>query len=272
MKYIRWSFFLILFLVLSVSGYSYWRYQRYFPSSTEAYVNAHLLPIATQVKGTIKSVYIQSHQVVKQDELLFELEAEPFQLALQTLKTRLALAKTAASDNPTKKLVAELTLLEAEVAKAKLKLELTQIFAPVDGIVTEVTLYKGMVVNASEPLLTIVDVKKWWVEANYAETDFRRIHPNQTAKITVDMYPGHTFEGVVTSLSPTSSAVNTLLNSENTANKPSRTSPKFPVRLHITNPDPRYPLHVGASSHVVIDTTISQEEDEPKSWWQMLIE
>ena len=81
-----------------------------------------------------------------------------------------------------------------------------------------------------------------------------RIKNGQPADITVDIYPGHHFKGVVESVSPASGVAFSLLPPENATGNWVKVTQRFPVRVHILNSNLHFPLRVGASSHVVINT------------------
>jgi membrane fusion protein (multidrug efflux system) len=144
----------------------------------------------------------------------------------------------------------------ADVAQAQLDLKHTHITAPAAGILGNLTLRAGTIVDKDKPLFALVETGTWWVEANYKETELARIHPRQPATIQVDMYSDHIFHGVVESISPASGTAFSLLPPENATGNWVKVTQRFPVKIRITDaPDPDYPLRVGASSQVTVDTT-----------------
>ena len=68
-------------IVLAVSGYFYLTGGRYIDSD-DSYVHANKLMVSTDVSGLIKSVNVKEGQVVKKDDVLFSLDPQPFQIAL----------------------------------------------------------------------------------------------------------------------------------------------------------------------------------------------
>ena len=82
----------------------------------------------------------------------------------------------------------------------------THVTAPADGIVSNVTLRPGATVQAGTPLFAIIEANRWWVDANFKETDLARIKVGQPATVRLDMYPGVTFDGIVESISSGSGA------------------------------------------------------------------
>jgi membrane fusion protein (multidrug efflux system) len=132
----------------------------------------------------------------------------------------------------------------------------TYVTAPGSGWVSKINLRPGSIVQAGTPALALVEDGNWWVDANFKETDLGRIKPGQAATISLDMYPGATFEGVVESISPGSGASFSVLPPENATGNWVKVTQRFPVRIEITSPpDPDKPLRLGASATVRIDTT-----------------
>jgi membrane fusion protein, multidrug efflux system len=133
----------------------------------------------------------------------------------------------------------------------------THVTAPADGWLSNVTLRAGATVQAGTPLFAIIEANRWWVDANFKETDLARITVGQKAKIRLDMYPDITFDGAVESISAGSGAIFSVLPPENATGNWVKVAQRFPVRIQITNPpkESDRPLRVGASASVSIDTT-----------------
>lgn len=152
---------------------------------------------------------------------------------------------------------AKLQQARANLADAKLDLEHTHIYAPASGVLINFDLRKGTVVSAQRPfaLFDIVEDGRWWVDANFKETELGRIRPNQPATIVVDIYPSVEFDGIVEAISVGSGTAFSLLPPENATGNWVKVTQRIPVRIRFVKPDPHYPLRVGASSTVTIDTT-----------------
>jgi membrane fusion protein (multidrug efflux system) len=155
---------------------------------------------------------------------------------------------------------ARLKAAEAAVAQAQLDLSHTRIYAPAAGVIAKFTVRPGDVVEKDGILFALVENGIWWVDANYKETDLERIHPGQPAAVAVDIYPHHRFKGVVESISPASGASFSLLPPENATGNWVKVTQRFPVRVRITSVDPKYPLRIGASAEVTVNTTVPAGE------------
>ncbi len=268
-------------IIIAVIGIViYWRYETLYPSTDDAYVQANVVNVATQVSGPVDLIAVVDHQAVTKNQLLFTIDPLPFEIAVKQAQAQVAQAQAqldtqskntvrivtlvrdgqlpkANGDDAEGQLevdVAQLALAKQQLAQAQLNLSYTQVTAPASGYITQFTLRKGQYVVASNPLFELVENHQWWVDANFKETDLERIHPGQPAKVEVDIYPGVTFNAVVQGISAGSGAAFALLPPENATGNWVKVTQRFPVRVNIINPDPKYPLRVGASSVVTVNT------------------
>ncbi|MCX8515084.1 MAG: HlyD family secretion protein [Burkholderiales bacterium] len=139
------------------------------------------------------------------------------------------------------------------VDNAKSDLNYTEYHSPVNGYVTNLnTLSAGELIAQGQPMFAIVDDAKWFIDANFKETQIARIKPGQTVKIVLDMYK-HKYTGVVQSISYASGSVFSLLPAQNATGNWVKVTQRFTVRIKINN-DKNFPLRVGASADVVVDT------------------
>ena len=128
----------------------------------------------------------------------------------------------------------------------------TRLYAPVDGYVSNLNLHSGQLVMPGQKLFGLVDDASWWIDANMKETQLSRIKPPQDATIKLDMYE-HSYTGKVQSISYASGSTFSLLPPENASGNWVKVIQYFTVRVALKN-DPNYPLRVGASAHVTINT------------------
>ncbi len=142
----------------------------------------------------------------------------------------------------------------AALEQAELDLEHTNIRAPADGTVVTVPLVPGEQIRAAEPLFAIVTDVEPWVDANFKETELTHVRIGQRANITLDIYPEHTWEAEVQSISPATGAEFSILPPQNASGNWVKVVQRLPVRLKlITSPDDP-PLRAGMTAKVKIDT------------------
>jgi membrane fusion protein (multidrug efflux system) len=138
----------------------------------------------------------------------------------------------------------------ANLKQAKLNYSYTRVTAPVSGQVANFSLRVGDVLIVNQSYFAIIDQGQYWVDANFKETQLAGIQPGQCAKITLSMYPNHTFNGVVQSISGGAGTAFSLLPPQNATGNWVQITQRVPVKIMILNPDPHYPLMIGTSASV----------------------
>jgi membrane fusion protein, multidrug efflux system len=233
-------------LALAGATYAYWHYTTLHPSTDNAYVEANTIQISSNLSGKVATLDVKSFDTVKAGDVLLKIEEPRLEEQLKIAEADLQAAQARKANTQA---------AEAAVEKSRAALEAATIKAPVDGIVGKITIRPGSIVRAGVPLFPIVDGSKWWVDANFKETDLTRIHPGQKATVTVDMYPDREFSGVVEAVGPASTSAFSLLPAQNASGNWIKLTQRFPVRvsLSLNSDDP--PMRVGASANVSVDTT-----------------
>ena len=84
------------------------------PYTTQARVNALVVPIAAEVSGTVVDVAVNSNQIVETGEPLFQIERQRYELAVQTAEANLETARQG-----TRAGTADVEAAEAKVESAK---------------------------------------------------------------------------------------------------------------------------------------------------------
>jgi membrane fusion protein (multidrug efflux system) len=142
---------------------------------------------------------------------------------------------------------------------AALDLRRVDVFAPIDGVVTRMTLQPGEHVERGSPVFSIVKTSAMWVEANLKETELTYVRPGQPAVITVDAYPGFAWKAQVESVSPATGAEFSLLPPQNATGNWVKVVQRIPVKLNFEARDDAPPLRTGISVVVEIDTGHERE-------------
>lgn len=96
---------------------------------------------------------------------------------------------------------AAVSLAEAAVELAKLRLSYTVITAPCDGYVGHKDIHVGQLVQPGQLMVRVVDDSKVWVIADYRETQLKHIAVGNEVRVTADAIPGVEYKGIVTSVS-----------------------------------------------------------------------
>lgn len=139
--------------------------------------------------------------------------------------------------------------------QAALQLSYTRVIAPSNGVVSKKAVELGQLVQAGQPLMTVVPLEDVWVTANLKETETADVTPGDSADITVDAYKGVHFRGHVESLSPATGAKFSLLPPDNATGNFTKVVQRIPVRIHLDGAvDPAHILRPGMSVVATIKT------------------
>jgi multidrug resistance efflux pump len=90
-------------------------------------------------------------------------------------------------------------ILQAQVAIADAKLNITrsQVYAPADGVVTDVRLDVGNFAGAGQAQMTFIATENLWVQADFTENNLWHIESGDNVQIHFDVLPGRLFDGIV---------------------------------------------------------------------------
>lgn len=123
----------------------------------------------------------------------------------------------------------------ASLEQAKLNLSYTTIKAPVDGVIANRSVDKGMYVSAGMPLFSLVPLNPIWIVANFKETQLKHIKPGQSVAVRVDAYSGKSLKGEVESITPGSGSEFALLPADNATGNFTKVVQRVPVKISITD-------------------------------------
>jgi membrane fusion protein (multidrug efflux system) len=189
------------------------------------------------------------------DNMRFQLAAD--QQAVTALQTaaQVQLAKLLGNPDVDVHDMPEYLQAKARVDEAQRELDHTVIYAPFDGIVTQVdTVQPGMYLAASTAAFGIVSTEDVWVEANPKETELTWVKPGDSVDVAVDTYPGRTWKGVVASIAPNSGSEFSVLPAQNTSGNWVKVVQRIPVRITVDRKPGDPELRAGMSVEADIDT------------------
>ncbi len=141
------------------------------------------------------------------------------------------------------------------MAVARWRLSRTDIVAPTDGIVTNLTLRVGDFATDGVPLIGLVDANAWRIMANYKQSYIRAFADGSTAWVWLDSAPWHfhraRIAGVARGISRDEAEAKLLPYVAPTTDW-IRLQRRFPVTLTLVDPPPDMKLYMGADARVVI--------------------
>jgi len=112
---------------------------------------------------------------------------------------------------------AEVQRAKISLAEAKERLDETEIFAPISGVLIEKFVEQGQIISSGisnvsggTTLANLADLSRLFIIADVDETDIGSVQIGQLVKITADAYPGRSFTGKVQRISPRGQVENSI--------------------------------------------------------------
>jgi membrane fusion protein (multidrug efflux system) len=150
---------------------------------------------------------------------------------------------------------AQLAELKTQLAKAERDLDFTYVRSPVDGTFSNRLVNAGDYIAVGQRLGNVVPLDDVFIDANFKETQLKRIRPGQPVTIKVDAYGFRKFTGIVESLSPAAGSVFTLLPPDNATGNFTKIVQRLPVRIRVPTEVARQNLlRAGMSVYATVDT------------------
>jgi membrane fusion protein, multidrug efflux system len=150
---------------------------------------------------------------------------------------------------------AQLAELQTSLAKAERDLDFTSVRAPVDGTFSNRLVSTGDYIVVGQRLGNVVPLDDVFIDANFKETQLKRIRPGQPVTISVDAYGHRKFAGFVDSIAPAAGSVFTLLPPDNATGNFTKIVQRLPVRIRVPKDVARQNLlRAGMSVYATVDT------------------
>ncbi|MBZ9601685.1 efflux RND transporter periplasmic adaptor subunit [Phyllobacterium chamaecytisi] len=204
-------------------GRELWNHYMNDPWTRDARVRADIVAVAPDVSGLVSEVLVKDNDVVKKGDVLFKVDEKRFQIAEEQAEAAVAGAK-ATLDQATRDrkrreqlggVISQQQKEEAQAAEAqaqasflqasanldlaRLNRERSQVRAPVNGTITNLSLRPGNYVTTGSAEMALVDTDSLRVEGYFEETKLSRIHIGDPVRIKLMGRPG-TIEGHVDSI------------------------------------------------------------------------
>ena len=80
-------------LIAFIAGIAYFHNKQYYPRTEDAYIQANIIQVGALVSGPVSKVCVSEHAQVKKEQLLFEIDPTPYQIALNQAKANLDFIK-----------------------------------------------------------------------------------------------------------------------------------------------------------------------------------
>ena len=147
----------------------------------------------------------------------------------------------------------------ADVRNARYNLDNCRVYAPFDGLVSNLTIAEGQYAHIGQQVFTLIDARTWWAIANFREGQLRHIRPGMRADVYVMSKPNQAFHGVVDSIgfgvTPDADVIGHLGTGlpdvQRTLNWV-HLAARYPVRVRVEKPPGEF-LRIGETAVVTVD-------------------
>jgi len=198
----------ILALVISMNLFQ--------PYSKDVRVYQRVVQLVPRVTGRVIEVSVQANAAVKKGDVLFRIDPEPFQYEVDRLTADLRIKKRVFEDAKAlagAQVAAEIKLERAQaqydqtaalLGSAQIDLRETTVYAPSDGIVTNLALHAGQIASqmASMPVMTFLDTSERVVIATFAQPALEFVHVGDAVEVAFDRLPGRIVNGHIQAIIP----------------------------------------------------------------------
>jgi membrane fusion protein (multidrug efflux system) len=124
-----------------------------------------------------------------------------------------------------------------------------RVYAPVRGLVAQRRVQVGMYLKAGDPMLVVIPLDQIWVNANYKETQMKKMRIGQKVTLTADLYGfGTRFHGEIVGLPGGAGNAFSLLPPQNLSGNWIKIVQRLPVRVALDPEELKdHPLRLGLS-------------------------
>jgi len=219
-----------LALIAAVAWYAYQTFEEYInnPWTRDGQVRGHVIQVAPRVSGMVTHIAVIDNQFVQAGELLFEIDQEPFEIAIAQAEANLKRAHISSKSSKIEfdrlkdifekdpgavsqkdlnrreanylQSLSQIDVARESLRGANLNLGYTKVYAAVEGYVSNVDFQIGTQAVANTPILALVDSNSFWVFGYFRESQIGKFKIGDPARVTLMAYPDQPLQGTVESL------------------------------------------------------------------------
>ncbi|HBF39417.1 MAG TPA: hypothetical protein DDW50_19125 [Firmicutes bacterium] len=278
---------LVLVLLLAIGGWYWYANMRAYVSTDDALVDSYQSTISPKMLGKIESLEVKEGDYVKAGQILVKMDDSDLRAAENqnqaniaytqesVIKAKVDLDKAQEDfergktqfkdgslaqqdyDHLEKTLEsarAAYAIALAQVKNGQTQLGVTEtqlqsetILAPIEGVISKRWVMPGDIVQPSQPIFSLFDVKHVWITANFEETKIAALRLGEPAEISVDAYPGILFEGHVSEVGSNTAAQFSLIPPNNASGNFTKVTQRVPIKIAVDTHLSGKPLLPGMS-------------------------
>lgn len=167
----------------------------------------------------------------------------------QAARNRVLVDNSGIRDNP------QVLAAAAQLRAALLNRQRATIVAPTSGYIAKRNVQLGQRVAAGTPLMAIIPLDEVWVDANFKETQLRKLRLGQPVELHSELYGKEvTFHGKLESLGLGTGSAFSILPAQNASGNWIKIVQRVPVRISLDKQELQaHPLRLGLSMHADVD-------------------
>ncbi|MEH6634612.1 MAG: HlyD family secretion protein [Halioglobus sp.] len=219
-----------LAVIAAVAWYAYQAFEEYIhnPWTRDGQVRGHVIQVAPRVSGMVTHIAVIDNQFVHQGDLLFKIDQETFEIAIAQAEANLKRDQISSRSSKIEydrlqeifekdpgavsqkdlnrreanylQSLSQIDVSKENLRSAKLNLSYTQVYAAVDGYVSNVDFQIGTQAVANTPIIALVDSNSFWVFGYFRESQIGKFKIGDPARVTLMAYPEQPLSGTVESL------------------------------------------------------------------------
>lgn len=210
MKKLKYFSTLLIAALAIIACWLVWNYYMQSPWTRDGKVRAEQVDITPQVSGSIQNLNVKDNQFVHAGDVLFQIDPTPWKIAEMNADAKLAKAQSdlsrasheverrrglsqnfiSAEDLDTANMTlkaaqANFDAAKAEREHARWQLAQTNVKAPVDGWVTNLSTRVGNYAAVGQPVFALIDSHSFYVVGYFEETKLRHIREGDRADVVL---------------------------------------------------------------------------------------
>lgn len=174
----------------------------------------HQVNVTSDVNGRVTGILFEAGAVVKEGSALLQLFDAPDQADLASYKAQAVAARLAldrARELAARQFGPQATVDQAQanydqanagIAKTEAIISQKLVRAPFDGVLGVRHVEVGQFLTAGTQIVSLTDLSALFANFTVTEKDSGTLAVGQTVRLTVDAYPGRSFEGKITTIEP----------------------------------------------------------------------
>ncbi|MDG6093669.1 HlyD family secretion protein [Acetobacter sp. AN02] len=282
--------------VAIVLGITLWDTYMIAPWTRDGRVRVYVVDIAPEVSGTVVQIPVVDNQFVHRGDPLYVLDPVRFRLAIREAQARLdgALEDLKLKQNDARRRmglggivsaeeqevfnssaatqIAAVDAARAALDVAKLNLQRSVLYSPVNGYVTNLNLRVGDYATAGTPRMAVIDSDSYWVYGYFEETKMWGVHVGDEARIKLmgykDIIPGHVIS-IARGINDTNGNPDKLgLQDVNPIFTWVRLAQRIPVRIHLDRVPESITLAAGMTATVSVGPVSETRRGRLAGWLQ----